>query len=204
LDVRHRALLVDRVERRREPCRPGPARSIEVVRSLGLPAHTQRFATIRRPACGCTYPSPWWIEIGYAPAIRQTRCICAEASFLIRRSNNSVARPREATRAAGPTRCQSRPAGQARARRAEADRNSMRTARARCAPRARGSDALCHADVTELGFLAYRSGREARRPKGQRGRMSVSEVPEARPENPERLHLVHLSNRAHRAVAKPQ
>ena len=204
LDVRHRALLVDRVERRGEPCRPGPARSIEVVRSLGLPVHTQRFATIRRPVCGCTYPSPWWIEIGYAPAIRQTRCICAEAFFLIRRSNNSVARLRERRRPAGRTRCQSWPAGQARARREEAGTNHARTAQACRAPRARGSDALCHTDVTELGFLAYRSGREARRPKGQRGRMSVSEVPEARPENPERLHPVRLSNRAHRATAKPQ
>ena len=80
------------VEKRGEPCRQRCMRSIEEGRSLGLPALTQRFATIRRVACGCTYPSSPWLKFGYPAAIRQTRCIRREASFLIRRSNNSAGR----------------------------------------------------------------------------------------------------------------
>jgi hypothetical protein len=101
------------VEKRGEPCRQRHAGSIVGTRSLGLPALAQRFATISGVACGCTYPSSGRIEIGYTPAIRQTRCICAEASFLIRRSNNSATRlyARDGTRR--PMRCQSRPEAQA-------------------------------------------------------------------------------------------
>ncbi len=92
--------------KRGEPCRQRCMRSIEEGRSLGLPALAQRFATIRRVACGCTYPSSPWLKFGYSRAIRQTRCIRREASFLIRRSNNSAGRlARGSRRAAERSAC---------------------------------------------------------------------------------------------------
>jgi hypothetical protein len=178
-------------------------RSIEEGRSLGLPALTQRFATIRRVACGCTYPSSPWLKFGYSAAIRQTRCIRREASFLIRRSNNSAGRL-----ARGSRRVRERSAchGLGRVPAHGAPGRGTTDGRAEGACRAlpaRRSGGPCPTSVTELGFLAYESGREARRPKGQRGRMSFSEAPAARPENPERLPRVRLSNLAHLATARP-
>jgi len=95
LDVRHRALLVLIGSRTFhlpvvcEPCRQRFAGSIVRVRSLGVRALEQRFATIFVVVCGCTYASACRARGTYPPVIRQSRCICREASFLIRRSNNS-------------------------------------------------------------------------------------------------------------------
>ena len=72
---------------------------------------------------------------------------------------------------------------------------------ARRASRARQFEAFRPALVTELGFLAYESGREARRPKGQRGRLDLTGVPAARPENPRRVPPVSRSNAASPATA---
>ena len=191
------------VEKRGEPCRQRCTRSIEEGRSLGVPALAQRFATFRRVACGCTYPSSAWLKFGYPAAIRQTRCIRREASFLIRRSNNSAGRlARGSRRAPERSACHGLrrvPAPGAPGR----TKTDGRAGGASRTSRARRSGRPCPTSVTELGFLAYESGREARRPKGQRGRMSFSEAPAARPENPERLPQARLSNLAHLATARP-
>ena len=78
-----------------------------------------------------------------------------------------------ATGAPRASRCLSRPVQRRREVGGIEHRDWPRQAGACRASRARRSDVPCPADVTELGFLAYESGREARRPKGQRGRMSV-------------------------------
>ena len=87
------------------PCRHRIIRSIVEVRSLGVPAHAQRFATFGDVVRGCTYASSVCIEIGYMPSIGQARCIHTNAFFLIRRSNNSggtrrARRPRAGQRGA--------------------------------------------------------------------------------------------------------
>jgi hypothetical protein len=197
------SLSIDRVGKRGEPCRQRFTRSIEVLRSLGLPAQAQRFATIAGMACGCTYASSTHINFGYAAAIGQTRCICAEAFFLIRRSNNSVGTRRARRSATRRTRCQTRSVRNACRGTRIAGMDGPGSARACSASRARWSDAPCPASVTELGLLAYESGREARRPKGQRGRMSFSAGPAARPGCPERLHQECPSNTARLGTARP-
>lgn len=163
----------------------------------------QRFATMPSAMRGCTYPSSTRIKIGYTTAIGQTPCICAETSFLIRRSNNSGGNASRASDARRSMRSLSRPVPRG-AGWGEIEHGPCRRQERACrASRARRSDAPCPASVTEFGVLAYQSGREARRSKGQRERMSVSGALAARPGYPERLLPVRLSNLARRKTARP-